>query len=611
MSRRGSTRIGRPAVMPTGPYEPPAAVDREHEGLSVGFHGEDGRRGTFRVSELPLPGWHEPLAAAWAVHIGPTGRLRTLASVRHAWGVVGRLLRFLDSLPVPPADPSGLTAEHLEGFFRHRVATTSEAYAAREVRDLGNLVRLAPLNAMVPPAAREYVNRRWDSNWLVSKPGYSPRELARLITIARRDVVRIRDRIQAGEQLLARHHADPNNLSLAEKAEAELLASIAETGVVPADPRPMHLALPARTQIAGRLFLTMPDLTPLLVLLVVLTGRNIETIKELPAEHRILEGWAVELRLRKRRRGAKHWTDTVTWEIGPAGRELHTPGGLYLLLHRLCARSRGFSGSDRVWSSWRSGHRAGVEGVEEHYDPFGRSLHGYSTYPRQWVAKHDLRGESGTEDSEPPRFCLDFNRLKTSIDVRRTRQLGGHLPSVARSNTVPVLFSNYLRGDATTIEWAHQIVSEAVVDAEQAALAAHRAAQRAAGGGPRILTSKESRADRGEDAGGDTAWARCTNPQQHPTTGSSCRSSFLDCFRCGNCLITTAHLPRLLALLDAFAQRRQEMPEHDWWSRYGPTWAAIRHDVLSKFSPAELERATADKPLEALLDLVEDPWEHP
>jgi hypothetical protein len=58
------------------------------------------------------------------------------------------------------------------------------------------------------------------------------------------------------------------------------------------------------------------------------------------------------------------------------------------------------------------------------------------------VHSHDLRGEPDAKDADPPRFGLDFNRLKTSIDVRRTRQMGGHLPSAARSNTVPVLFSN-------------------------------------------------------------------------------------------------------------------------------------------------------------------------
>jgi hypothetical protein len=410
--------------MPTGVYEPPATIRHEHTGLSVDFHGEDGRHGTFYMDELPLPGWHEPLAAVWAIRTGPSGRLRTLASARGGWGVIGRLLRFLHSLPDPPADPSRLAGEHLEGFFHHRATTNAEAYAAAEVRDIGKLLRLPPLNEIISPAAMEYANRRWDSNRRVSKPGYSPRELGRLITTGRRDVVRIRDRIQAGEQLLGRHRTAPDTLSPAEAADAALLADVAETGVVPSDPRPMHLALPARRQMAEQLFLTMPDLAPLLVLLVAVTGRNIETIKELPAAHRILDGRAVELRLTKRRRGIRHWTDTVTWVIGPAGSELRTPGGLYLLLHRLCERGRSLSGSDSVWSVWRSGHRARVDGAEEHHHPFGRALHGYASYLRGWVDGHDLRGEPDTEDTDPPRFSLDFNRLKTSIDVRGTRQLG-------------------------------------------------------------------------------------------------------------------------------------------------------------------------------------------
>jgi hypothetical protein len=49
----------------------------------------------------------------------------------------------------------------------------------------------------------------------------------------------------------------------------------------------------------------------------------------------------------------------------------------------------------------------------------------------------------------------------------------------------------------------------------------------------------------------------------------------------------------------------------DWWRRYGPVWAAIRGDVLPKFTPAELSSASATKPAEALLELAEDPWEHP
>ncbi len=87
--------------------------------------------------------------------------------------------------------------------------------------------------------------------------------------------------------------------------------------------------------------------------------------------------------------------------------------------------------------------------------------------------------------------------------------------------------------------------------------------------------------------------------------------SFLDCFHCGNCLITREHLPRLLGLLDALDQRRREIGEDAWWRRYRAAWAAIRHDILARFTPAELQQARAGKPHDALLDLVENPWELP
>jgi hypothetical protein len=188
---------------------------------------------------------------------------------------------------------------------------------------------------------------------------------------------------------------------------------------------------------------------------------------------------------------------------------------------------------------------------------------------------------------------------------------------------MPVLFRNYLRGDATVAAWADDVVADALVDAEQSALAAHQRALDTAGGRLHVLTGEPDReglhhagvpaasAQRVTRGEADTAWAACIDHDTHPATGKPCRSSFLDCFHCGNCLITRAHLPRLLALLDALTTRRQHLGEADWWRRYGPTWAAIRHDVLTKFSPAELDRAAANKPGDALLDLVEPPWQHP
>ena len=363
-----------------------------------------------------------------------------------------------------------------------------------------------------------------------------------------------------------------------------------------------------------------------MVLFVALTGRNVETIKELPAEHRILEGRAVELRVIKRRRGPRWWHTTVSWEIGNTGRELHTPGGLYLLVHQLTAPGRSLLTSpERIWAIWRNATGdATVGDISEHSDPFAKGLSGVDLFGQRWVAKHGLTVDAIDDHTAAAPLRLEFNRLKTSIEVRHTRQMGGHLPSAARTNSVPVLFTSYLRADPTVIEWAHDIVSEALVDAEQSALAAHRRALKQAGGSLTVITDtaqpqnpQQAGTDPAEDASVaaegqlDTTWTACVDHEHHPVSGKPCRASFLDCFHCGNCLVSAKHLPRLLALLDALSVRRQQMSEHDWWQRYGPTWAAIRHDILAKFTPAEIDLAAAAKPTDALLDLVEHPWQQP
>lgn len=155
-------------------------------------------------------------------------------------------------------------------------------------------------------------------------------------------------------------------------------------------------------------------------------------------------------------------------------------------------------------------------------------------------------------------------------------------------------------------DWAADVLADALAEAEKAALAAHRRALASVGGLLDVTTE-----DYGIDGGHETAWGSCKDPDRHPQTGKPCRATFLDCFHCQNCLITASHLPRLLALMTALAQRRSTLGEDDWWSRYGHVWAAIREDVLPRFTPAQLDKARAIEPSDALLDLVEAPWEKP
>ena len=85
----------------------------------------------------------------------------------------------------------------------------------------------------------------------------------------------------------------------------------------------------------------------------------------------------------------------------------------------------------------------------------------------RWKQRHPLLDDDG----QPLQITLP--RLKKTVDVRNTRAAGGHLPSSIRSNTMPVLFTNYLRGDASVRDWAGQVITAALADAETEAYACH------------------------------------------------------------------------------------------------------------------------------------------
>lgn len=607
-SGRGSTHPGRPAALPAGTYSLRDIRAPGHAGgLVVGFQGEDGRSYGFDIGSVPLPGWHQALAGAWASRIGPAGGLRTLASAQGSWGALGRLMRFLEQRPRPPASPARLTAADVQAFHRH-LQGRRKSNVWPEVRLIALIMESRPLRDLLAQDVLDFLGQRRQPDRGGGRPGYSDGEFRRLVSAARADTANIRNRIHAGERLLARWNSEPDEVTGPERDLAGWLAKAAAAGEVPILP---GIAAPgqmtARIELAGHLFVTRQDLLPLMLLLVALTGLNAESVKELPAAHRILEGQAVELRLVKRRHGERRWHSTVTWEIGPPGRELHTPGGLYLLLHRLMVRSRAVSGSASLWSVWRNGNRQPVYGADEHYDPFVRRLDTDIARQGEWAARHGLRADG---DPPGPPLHVSLPRLRTTVQVRRTKRLGGHLPSAAQTNTIPVLFRNYLRGDPTATDWAHEVVSEAVVDAEQAMLAAHRRALQVRGESLRVISGPE-RSTGQRPVPEDAAWTACENPAEHPATGKPCQASFLDCFHCGNCLITRDHLPRLLALLEELTTRRQQLSEAGWWARYGAAWAAIRHDVLTKFTPAEINDARSAQPAGAFLDLVEAPWERP
>lgn len=595
---RGSTRPGRTAPLPEGGYRPVPAVAAGRTGAPVvQFCGEDQRVRTFDFAQVPLPGWHDELAAAFAARVGPAGGLRTSTSTLGSWGELRIFMRFLATLAdLAPARPVDLRLWHVEKFVAARVDRLGYAYGCRAADTVWRILRLGPLAAVIDIDVLNAFRRRGPGP-RSAKPGYSDGELHRIVAAAKADVGAAIQRLAEARAILDQLEQRPSELVGAQYDRALRLAEVARGFVNPPGARtPQWFA--ARRDLAQQVFVTRSDVAAMLVLLVAVTGRNVESMKELPAEHRLLENAAVELRLTKRRRGSGNWYDTVTWQIGPRGRELDHPGGLYLLLHKAMELGRARS-TDRAsfWAVWRNLNRTPDSARVELGNPFSAALTA-GIEATAWAREHQLLADDGSP------LVMNFNRLRTSIEVRRTRKMGGHLPSAARSNTMGVLFSNYLRGDPTTTEWAQEITATAIDDAERSALAAHRASTASAG----LITVL---AQREGSVGEDGPWTSCRDTTSHPETGRPCRSTFLDCFHCGNCVVTSDHLPRLLSLLAALRQRRGQLADQEWWARYGPVWAAIRHDILPRFTAGQVEAAQRVEVTDALLDLVEEPWALP
>jgi hypothetical protein len=130
-----------------------------------------------------------------------------------------------------------------------------------------------------------------------------------------------------------------------------------------------------------------------------------------------------------------------------------------------------------------------VTGTAEHHDPFADRL-GDLLPLNAWARRHGLLGDDGTP------LSVRLGRLRTSAEVRRTRQLGGHLPSAARTNTMQVLWGSYLRADPVITAWAEETIGDG--------------ARRRRAGSPRRPRPGTSRPRR--------------NPARHPRPATSSRN---------------------------------------------------------------------------------------
>jgi len=612
---------GRSSAMPDGPYKPEAIRAEQVKSLKVMFTGEDGRTDVFNFANLSFPAFHADLASAFAARTGPTGGLRTQSSAMNLFASVSRFLAFMATLAQPPTSLSGLTVRHLERFRLHRLESSKEKTAVRDLSSIRLLLRdVTPFDILGQDLCDYLRQPLWFTGHnSPGVPGYSDREFRDLMAAARSDVVAIRDRVRRGERLLETFRAHPGSLTDDERTLAGHLDAMERTGHVPVVRTQLNRpVLEGRLEVARHLFLTDTDLAPLFILGAGLTGRNAETVKDLPAQHRVLDNQAVSVTLTKRRRGKSKARETVHWETGGSdSRQLHTPGGYYLLLHQLTARSRRFSSSTRIWSIWagtsgRPGANWAIKAASAgHIDPFADRL-ARSLHLNQFAERHGLKDDNGNP------LQISGNRIKTTVEVRTTKAMGGHLPSASRTNTLDVSFAHYLQGDPVVREWADEVLTTALSEAENHARGmvpivvpparAHQLAEDPERAAAELGTAPQTLQ---QALGGelDTVASSCLDIEHSPFSDSRCDVSFRTCLRCPNALITHQHLPALLALTDEIEQSRQTMPIDAWVHEHGRTWLALTRLILPHFTEAEQAEAAKNKPAFLGLALLDGPKE--
>lgn len=492
-----------------------------------------------------------------------------------------RFFRYLREHAPAIAGPADLKAKDLDGFeaaleangltpiHRHTVlAKTINALRAIDA-DRPGVLEADLRRRLAYTSARSAGRSR-------PRDAYSPFVARRLRDAARTDIERLFRRL--GTQ--AEDQGDDN----LRRATARVEAVIAEQGRIGYDHPALkslyfirarrHLPVSSLIDdLHGRHHLLATDLPPLLTLLSLETGLEIECCKALTVDClRNPSAGTVEVTYCKRRaRGAEH--KSIRIRDGGIG----TPGGLIRRLIAVTATARRYVESDCLWvyHSWGD-LRAGI------------------SHPRMtldaWTARHGIVDDDG----HPLRLVL--SRLRKTHKALWYLKSEGHMARFAVGHTAEIAARHY--ADLPSLRPLHEAAvadafTEVVAAAEPIVLppdeeALWRSAPEAvAGVAP--TTDVTGLLDGDQDV-----WlAACAGFYASPfgKAGSPCPQPFWGCLDCHNAVITARKLPAVLAFLAFIEGERASLSATDWRLKFGRAHARITRQVLPAFSDAVIAEA--------------------
>ncbi|MFD5063821.1 MULTISPECIES: hypothetical protein [unclassified Streptomyces] len=587
------------------------------------------------------PALRDALVAAFVRRTAPGAGLTSLSTTDKIYRTVVTFDRFLAALPHPPPESSRITPKQFNEFYEERKGRGNST-ASQDLAELRRLlIRVDGLSdALVGRLASDMPKYQGPGE---PKESYSRAELKRIADAARTTLREAAKRIRENRELLRRFRdgelAPGGDRKMMRRLE--LLDSVDRFADVPrrvkntswgkgnAIPCPWVTARGTVREIVSWLHLTVDELAAGAVLLAVMTGENPMVIFKAPSAHHRADGHTgadgtAIIDLRKPRRGRRAYmtlalSQVPDWISIPdkpeevtARDELHTPFGLYVLLHDLTAGSRALSGSRELLTGFFATGRSGVgRGVR----PIGDGGWMVTRLAQDWGLMADpLIGEDG-KSLPPAPLCL-------RMDLLRLTYIELHQKPVA--HTEQTAATVYLARNRGNVAEYRKVVADTLVAEVTKARTRGSVVTMTARDVERARSDPESvAAEHGLDpttlgrmiAGElDTVLAACSDNKNSPHSppGQPCRASFLLCLECECARALPRHLSVQVLVHDRLEERREQLDSLQWAQRFAAPHAQLA-DLIDQHDEAAVadarrgagasERALADRFLNRELDL--------
>lgn len=604
---------GRRAVLPAGgPKTPRGLLEGPGGTLVRCFSQDDQAHRDFDFSGLTMETrLRDAVAAAFARRTAPGAGLTSLASADKVYRAAVGFDRYLAGLARPPTEPAQLTRDHYDGFYTSRKHIKT---AAQELASLRNL--LAKVEGISGALAGHLAGPLPKRRAAKPKQSYSRAEFRRIAEAARADLRAAARRIRGNRDLLDRFRAGnlqpggdrmlSRRLELLDWADrfADVPRTVIAKGESAGKARCAEWALRYGTvpEIVSWLHMTQAEAAAGAVLLAVMTGQNPQVIINTPATHHRADGYSegpgtAIVELRKLRRGRRAYMNSALAEVPDwisipdrpeqitARDELHTPFGLYTLLHELTARSRAIAGGNRLLIGYC---QHGGKGVGRGLRPLSAKGGPIAILGRS----HGLVADAPGADGNPVPLPLRLSLLRlTYIEL--------HQRPVAHTETTAA--TQYLARNRGNITRYRRVVADTLTCEAAKARARGTITTMPARDIERARNDPETvAAEYGLDPvilkkmiarELDTVMVACTDHTGGPYAppGQPCPASFMLCLNCECARGLPHHLPAQVLVHDALSQRREQMDPLQWAQRF-----ALPHAQLTDLLGQHDETAIAD-----------------